>query len=419
MNILLALSPASARPAGDAGTAASAGAASGGVLALPGTPGAAAPGRGAGSVSGAGGMPAPFGDLLRDALAADGAEDDLATTAAGSGYATGTVAEDGTPPAGNPEAGRTGAPSQADDDAAAAAPWHALTTATPQPATTPLPGPSAAPGMAWPQSDTGAARGPHEEAGAAPLAATGAATGQAAANAARVSAAAVAAASAMPAGTVGDMTGNEGADAVAVLPQGRLAARQPAVAEGSAAALERAVAAPPAGVANAAVSAATTEARDSASVAETTVKLPNGEPSRWREPLAQALGDRLQVQISRGSERAVIRLDPPMMGSVEIVVRHEGGALQVHLSATHGEVLRQLQALGETLRQDPALRQFAEVGVQVSDGSRDGDGRQRSRQDQTADAPGRALAEAQDGQEGEDGQGGHSQARFSLTPERG
>lgn len=138
------------------------------------------------------------------------------------------------------------------------------------------------------------------------------------------------------------------------------------------------------------------------------LKLPNGEAAHWRQPLLQALGERLQVELGRGSERAVIRLDPPMMGSIEIVIRHEGGALQVQLSATHGEVLRQLQALGDSLRQELVHRQYAEVSVQVSDGSRDADGRQRQRQQDEA-APGRALAEA----EGEQGR-----AAFALAPDQ-
>ncbi|NMG34604.1 hypothetical protein GRF61_09130 [Azoarcus sp. TTM-91] len=160
------------------------------------------------------------------------------------------------------------------------------------------------------------------------------------------------------------------------------------------------------------VSAAVASASASGAAGESaTLKLPNGEASQWRQPLAQALGERLEVQLARGSERAVIRLDPPMMGTVEIVVRHEGGALQVHLSATHGDVLRQLHALSDSLRQDPALRQFSEVSVQVSDAGRDGDGRQRQRQAEgNAEEPGRALAEAE---------AGHAPQGFSLSGEQG
>jgi len=141
--------------------------------------------------------------------------------------------------------------------------------------------------------------------------------------------------------------------------------------------------------------------------AATTVKLPAGTPEQWRQPLLEALGERLQVQIANRSEQAVIRLDPPMMGSVELVIRHQAGTLQIQLSASHGEVLRQLHSIGDSLRQDLAQGPYADVSVHVSSHGRDGDGRQRPRQDDAEPAaPGRALAEAEDGLAG---------TRFALT----
>ncbi len=124
-------------------------------------------------------------------------------------------------------------------------------------------------------------------------------------------------------------------------------------------------------------------------------------PAQWRQPLQEALGDRLQLQLKRGSEQAVIRLDPPSLGTIEIVVRQEAGGLQVHLRATHGEVLRQLQHVGDSLRHDLAQRQQGDVTVTVSDGAaRDAHagGRQRSRDGEAPheQAPGQALHEADD-----------------------
>ncbi|MCW7536526.1 flagellar hook-length control protein FliK [Aquabacterium sp. A7-Y] len=120
--------------------------------------------------------------------------------------------------------------------------------------------------------------------------------------------------------------------------------------------------------------------------------------------LAEVLGERLRFQLASGSDRAVIRLDPPMMGSIEIVIRHEAGGLQVQMSATHGEVARQLQAIGDTLRQDLVQRQYGEVSVVVvADGGardRDAQGRQGREQGQPQQ-PGRGLAE-----ESDEGRGG-------------
>lgn len=116
------------------------------------------------------------------------------------------------------------------------------------------------------------------------------------------------------------------------------------------------------------------------------------------QALAHVLGDRLQLQLSQGVERAVIRLDPPSLGSIEIRIRHEAGSLQVHLSASHADVLRQLHLVSDSLRQDPVLRQFSEVSVSIgSKGDEGGERRQPQRQAQEAAGPGLALAEADDG----------------------
>ena len=117
------------------------------------------------------------------------------------------------------------------------------------------------------------------------------------------------------------------------------------------------------------------------------------QPDLWQRPLAQALGERLQVQGAQGEEQALIRLDPPSLGRVEILLRQEGGGWQVQLSATHPEVSRQLQAISETLRHELSVRQQASVSVQVtSDHLGHADGRQqRHRQDgQQPRGPGRA-----------------------------
>ncbi len=132
--------------------------------------------------------------------------------------------------------------------------------------------------------------------------------------------------------------------------------------------------------------------------------------AQWRGALQEALGDRLQLQLNRGSERALIRLDPPSLGRIEIAIRHEGGALQVHLNASNGDVLRQLAHIGDGLRQELSHRQYSDVQVVVGESGRDTDGRQRQPQRQARDEePGRALAEADAGL--------HASA-FALAPDR-
>jgi flagellar hook-length control protein FliK len=127
--------------------------------------------------------------------------------------------------------------------------------------------------------------------------------------------------------------------------------------------------------------------------------LPAGQPARWGESLRAALGERLAVQSMHGMDRALIRLDPPSFGSLEIAIRHEGGALTVQLVASHGEVVRQLQAIGDALRQDLSSRQYTQVAVEVREGAPgggQGQGQGRSGRDTAPEGrtPGRALAEA-------------------------
>lgn len=136
----------------------------------------------------------------------------------------------------------------------------------------------------------------------------------------------------------------------------------------------------------------------------------SGTATRTPQALVDALGERIEWQLKTGSERAVIRLDPPMQGQLEITIRREAGVVQVQLSATHGDVVKQLQAISDTLRQDLAGRQTGEVVVVVSQynpGGRDGDGRGRQPGQNPEQAePGRALAEAESGQ---------TPARFALS----
>lgn len=137
----------------------------------------------------------------------------------------------------------------------------------------------------------------------------------------------------------------------------------------------------------------------------------SGPPTAWRQTLQEALGERLNLHIGKNAEQAVIRLEPPMLGRVEISIRHAAGSLEVNITATHGEVLRQLNTVSENLRNDLAGRQYSDVSVNVSQAPRaqamaqsgaglnadaqGGRGRQQEQQqDQQARQPGAALLEA-------------------------
>jgi len=130
-----------------------------------------------------------------------------------------------------------------------------------------------------------------------------------------------------------------------------------------------------------------------------------GPPTAWRQNLHEALGERLQLQIGRNIDQATIRLEPPMLGRIDIAIRHSGGNLEIHIAASNSDVLRQLNAVSDSLRSDLAGRQYSSVSVHVSDvprmqasaqtggqtpGQGQADAQGRSRQEQ-ARAPGRAL----------------------------
>ena len=132
-----------------------------------------------------------------------------------------------------------------------------------------------------------------------------------------------------------------------------------------------------------------------------------GPPTAWRQNLHEALGERLQLQLGRNIDQATIRLEPPMLGRIDIAIRHSGGNLEIHIAASNSDVLRQLNAVSDSLRSDLAGRQYSSVSVNVSDvprmqasaqtggqtpgqGQADAQGRSRQEQEQ-ARAPGRAL----------------------------
>ena len=136
-----------------------------------------------------------------------------------------------------------------------------------------------------------------------------------------------------------------------------------------------------------------------------------GPPSAWRQSLHEALGERLQLQVGRNAEQATIRLDPPMLGRIDISIRHSGGNLEVHIAATNTEVLRQLNTVSDSLRNDLAGRQYSNVSVNVTEAPRaqasaqagnqpsgqpgaDAQGRGRHQEQEQARTPGLALQDA-------------------------
>ena len=152
----------------------------------------------------------------------------------------------------------------------------------------------------------------------------------------------------------------------------------------------------------------------------------------WQQPLMQALGDRLQLQIAQRADSARLHLEPPQLGRIEIDIRQQGGALQVQLSASNDEVRQQLRQIAEPLRHELVQRHAGDVSVQVASGAQAaGDGRGRDgaaaggqpqSNGQQRDAqrqPGRALQDEDTGAAGASAAFGFADALAGSTASAG
>lgn len=108
--------------------------------------------------------------------------------------------------------------------------------------------------------------------------------------------------------------------------------------------------------------------------------LKGNNDAHWGEQMVTALRDNVELQLSQRVQNATIRLDPPELGAMEILVRHEAGQLNVQISASNGDVARLLQNTSERLRQELVGQNFLQVNVQVSSDSQPGQQGQPQRQ---------------------------------------
>lgn len=108
--------------------------------------------------------------------------------------------------------------------------------------------------------------------------------------------------------------------------------------------------------------------------------LKGNNEAHWGEQMVSALRDNVELQLGQRVQNATIRLDPPELGAMEILVRHEAGQLNVQISASNGDVVRLLQNTSERLRQELVGQNFLQVNVQVSSDAQSGQQGQQNRQ---------------------------------------
>ena len=101
--------------------------------------------------------------------------------------------------------------------------------------------------------------------------------------------------------------------------------------------------------------------------------------AKWGEQMLHALRENVDLQIQQKIQSATIRLDPPELGSMEILLSHESGRLNVHLSAANADVARLLQQTSDRLRQELVGQHFVQVNVQVGADGGGQQGQQRQR----------------------------------------
>ncbi|MDX1301083.1 flagellar hook-length control protein FliK [Photobacterium sp.] len=96
----------------------------------------------------------------------------------------------------------------------------------------------------------------------------------------------------------------------------------------------------------------------------------DSSPGKWGEQMLQVLQDRVTLQASQNMQEARIRLDPPDLGKLDLIIRVDGDRLNVQINAAHGAIRDALAQVSERLRLELQQQQFVHVDVNVGDGER-------------------------------------------------
>jgi flagellar hook-length control protein FliK len=97
--------------------------------------------------------------------------------------------------------------------------------------------------------------------------------------------------------------------------------------------------------------------------------------SGWGQQLVNSLGERVHLQASQQLQQATIRLDPPELGRLEVIVRQDHDRLSVQISTSNSALRDALQETREQLRQILIPEYGAGVEVEIN---YSGDSRQQT-----------------------------------------
>ncbi|MGR5548479.1 flagellar hook-length control protein FliK [Vibrio sp. DNB22_12_1] len=86
---------------------------------------------------------------------------------------------------------------------------------------------------------------------------------------------------------------------------------------------------------------------------------------KWGEQMMQVLQDRVTLQAQQNLQEAKIRLDPPELGKLDLLVRVEGDRLSVQINANTAATREALMQVSERLRTELQEQNFVHVDVNV------------------------------------------------------
>jgi len=97
------------------------------------------------------------------------------------------------------------------------------------------------------------------------------------------------------------------------------------------------------------------------------VKIDTGA-GKWGEQMMQVLHDRVTLQAQQNMQEAKIRLDPPELGKLDLLVRVDGDRLSVQINANAATTREALIQVSERLRAELQNQNFVHVDVNVGSG---------------------------------------------------
>jgi len=126
------------------------------------------------------------------------------------------------------------------------------------------------------------------------------------------------------------------------------------------------------------------------------------EPARFGQRLLALLSDKVDVQLGLGVNKAMIRLDPPSLGSIELAVQMDGEKLTVHLNSSNTQLKEAMQQGLDQLRASLQLRLGSDAQIELRMGPDTQSQQQREQQAQAQDEIAANIAGVEQSEDADD-----------------